>query len=791
MGRSRLVLCFLVGVFLAGVLASDAAAFSSGRVVIRRTEHGIPHIEARTFRGMGFGFGYAIAQDNICTLAETYVTVDAQRSRFFGPTGSYLQRGNGTETNNLDSDVFWQSVKDSGIVGRLLKRRGADRVSPEIRQGMRGYTAGYNRYLRDVGGARGVPDPGCRGRAWVRPISTATAFRRLYQLSLLASSGVAIPGIAAAQPPTGTQAARAPGPNPDRFIKGMLARPVMQAAGSNAVAVGRRGTRDRRHGLLLGNPHFPWLGPERFYQAHLTIPGKLDVAGAMLYGVPLVLIGHTRSLAWSHTVSTAYRFTPYELKLVPGSPTTYVVDGRSVKMKQRTVSVRVRTPEGGLRTVRHTLYSSRWGPIFTELQGQSLPWTADKAYAFADANRTNFRVFSHFLATNKAQSVRQELRILRRYTGLPWVNTIAADRSGRALYADIGTIPNVSNAKAAKCNTPLGRAAFAALGLPILDGSRTSCRWATNRDSVEPGTFGPSRLPHLLRSDYVTNSNDSYWLPNPAHPLEGFARIIGDERTQRRLRTRIGLIMARQIIRSGGFTRRRAEQMLTANRQYGGELVRDGLVELCRALPNRQAPLLSGGTIDLANACDILADWDLRENLRSRGAVLFRRIWWHFPDAAGLYSRQFDPTEPVLTPSGFNANAATRTALGEGVADLRNANIPLDAAPGDVQRRAGVPIHGGVGDPNGQFNAIYADFTPGKGFGPVTDGTSFVQAVTWNRGTCPDARTILTYSLSSNPRSPYYRDQTRLYSRKRWLRDHFCRGAVMRHTRSTLALEAP
>ena len=72
--------------------------------------------------------------------------------------------------------------------------------------------------------------------------------------------------------------------------------------------------------MVLGNPHFPWDGAERLYQAHLKIPGKLDVAGASLYGVPLVLIGHTRGLAWSHTVASAWRFTPFELTLSPQRP---------------------------------------------------------------------------------------------------------------------------------------------------------------------------------------------------------------------------------------------------------------------------------------------------------------------------------------------------------------------------------------------------------------------------------------------------------------------------------------
>src|SRR4029077_16113247 len=84
--------------------------------------------------------------------------------------------------------------------------------------------------------------------------------------------------------------------------------------GSNAVAIGSAGTRDHR-GLLLGNPHFPWIGPERLYQAPPPIPGQINVTGASIYGVALILIGHAASVAWSHTVSSARRFTIYQLKL--------------------------------------------------------------------------------------------------------------------------------------------------------------------------------------------------------------------------------------------------------------------------------------------------------------------------------------------------------------------------------------------------------------------------------------------------------------------------------------------
>ena len=54
---------------------------------IRYTTGGIPHILAHNWPDLGFGYGYAFAQDNICTMANDYVTVEAQRSRYFGPKG--------------------------------------------------------------------------------------------------------------------------------------------------------------------------------------------------------------------------------------------------------------------------------------------------------------------------------------------------------------------------------------------------------------------------------------------------------------------------------------------------------------------------------------------------------------------------------------------------------------------------------------------------------------------------------------------------------------------------------
>src|SRR5439155_14539039 len=126
-----------------------------------------------------------------------------------------------------------------------------------------------------------------------------------YHLTELASGDDVIDGIAEAAPPTpGVSRMRSEAftarLDPQTIARGLSTRLPIKGAGSNAVAVGSAGTLDKRHGLLLGNPHFPWVGPERFYQAELTIPKKLRVEGASLYGVPLILIGHTQNMAWSH-----------------------------------------------------------------------------------------------------------------------------------------------------------------------------------------------------------------------------------------------------------------------------------------------------------------------------------------------------------------------------------------------------------------------------------------------------------------------------------------------------------
>ena len=555
--------------------------------------------------------------------------------------------------------------------------------------------------------------------------------------------------------------------------------------------------------MVLGNPHFPWDGSERLYQAQATLPGKLDVSGGSLYGVPAVLIGQNRHLAWSHTVASAWRFTPFQLTLVPGDPHSYIVDGQVKAMTPVELTVKALQPDGSLEDVSRTLYETEYGPMFTSILGLPLfPWTPVQGYALGDVNYENFRYLNHFLETDRAKSVKEYDRIQQEIQGIPWVNSIAADRKGTAYYSMDGAVPNVPDSKATDCSGALGLAVFPLTGIPVLDGSRSECGWDTDPDAVVPGIFGPSELPRLFRRDYVENGNDSHWLSNPEEPLTGYARVIGDEGTTRSLRTRLGLriiidrLAGTDGLRGKGFTLRNLAKVALNNRQYAGELWRDELVAFCEANPSVSS---SAGPVDASAACPVLAAWDGRDDLDSKGAILFRRfvsrILANFTSlptgvssgyaegSESIFDAPFDPADPVNTPSGLNTDSPlVGRALGDAINDLAGAGIPLDGTLREFQyeTRAGkqIPIHGGPGT-LGVFNAINVSWNPKAGYPDVAHGTSFIAAMTWAKRGCPVRQlSFVTYSESENQNSRHAGDYTRAFSRKKWNRVPFCAADI-------------
>ncbi|MFI6030554.1 penicillin acylase family protein [Amycolatopsis magusensis] len=747
-GHSRFGRILTVALVTAAVVTTPAAADAEGgRALIRYTEHGIPHISAKSFDGLGYGYGYAAAKDNLCELANGYLTVEAKRSKHLGPEGTANPALSSASTN-LASDVHFQRINDAGVVERLL-----DQPRPEVKEIVGGYADGYNKYLAQ----HGTQDPACRDAEWLRPITELDVYRHLYAIASISGQGELADGTVGARPSGGTL----PEDAAERI--GAALTPADSPA-SNGIAVGSAGTAEGHASVLLGNPHFPWQGGRRFWQAQLTIPGRFNASGASLLGVPLIQIGHTRDAAWTHTFSTARTFGLFEVRLVPGDPLSYVVDGQPEKMSAQKVSVEVKQPDGSLATDTRTLYSTRYGPIITGIQDIPLPWTQTSAYTLRDGNATNLRSLNTWFGLNEARDVEDVSKALKSTLGVPWVNTIATDRHGKALYSDVQVVPHVTDELAERCSTPLGRQLFQAAQVSVLDGSRTDCQWGSDSDAVEPGLLGPSRLPHQVRDDYELNANDSPWLANSAEPLTGYPWIVGDVGTQRSPRTREALITTEEHL--GEFTPEVMKDALFGDRSRLAVLMADALAELCGTGP----------------ACDALASWDHTFRLESRGALLFHRFALRL-GGADIWKVKFDPADPVNTPNTLDVqHPRVRQAFDEAVADLTAAGIPLDAKLGDHQSvtRAGerIPMHGGPGH-LGILNAMATVWDPAAGNVDVVHGSSYIQVVGLSGKACPDTSTLLTYSQSTDPTSPHFADQTELFSRGEWVRGRFCEGDIL------------
>ncbi len=805
----RRVLYASVVALLAACGSSSAPSTGGGagakgyEVSITRTTLGIPHIKAASFGSMGYGYGYAFAEDNLCVMYDDFLTIRGERSKYIGPEGVYRIPANSSVTDNLSSDYFWKFQATDAVVERLKAS-----ALPELRDATRGFADGFNRYIREIqAGGHAGRHAACRDEPYIGPITEADMYRRYYRLSVIASSSVFASGIGSAQPPSPTDP-----------VAPVLGAAATQAAleqdmgalkffspdrpfGSNMYAIGPEGSADGSS-MVFGNPHFPWTGTERLYIAHATIPGKLDIMGSSLYGVPAVLIGFNDHLAWSHTVSTAYRFTLYQLVINPLNPTQYLYDGEFRDMEAVPLTVEVKQEDGTVVPQQRTLYRTHYGPMVgLKLnvaplgEVNALPWTPAIGFSMRDANAENDRLINQFAKWNQADSVAEFKDLQKSILGVPWVNTVLTGPGENAWYSDITVVPNVTDAQRATCDAQPLASVFNQLvpGVPLLDGSRSDCEWGTDADAPAPGIFGPENLPSLERADYVTNCNDSYWLVNANELVEGYDSIIGKEGTARSLRTRLCLLQAERRIagtdgRDGAkFTYAQLKDVVLSSQLYSAELARDMVLSTICPLG---FALGTTGPVDIGEACAVLAAWDGHANLDSRGAHLWREFWRRAigapgglpvnPTAALTYLTPFSADDPVNTPNTLNVALPTvQAALADAVSAVAAAGFALDAPLAEIQHSGvngtDIPIFGGTGT-EGAFTIVSTNTLNDSGYN-VTYGNSYIQAVTWDEAGV-HAEGFITYSQSTDPASPHFNDYTREYSAKRWHRFPFTAAQI-------------
>jgi acyl-homoserine-lactone acylase len=733
------------------------SAPSADSVQIVRTTHGIPHVTAANMEMLSYGIAYAHAQDNVCMSADVMATVRGQRSQHFGATATGVL---GVRTlPNAVIDAFVQAHMDDAKLSAAWAQS-----SDNNRAMARGYVAGFNRYLQDNLGK--LPAE-CNGKPWVTPMTLSDIYRSTEAIQVQAGAGALADAIAAAAPParaaliapslkssSDASQAYAQGAREQLREAGLLDSPL----GSNAWAFGKQTSANGR-GMLLGNPHYPWVGPSRFYQMHLTIPGQFDVMGAALGWTAAVQIGFNRDIAWSHTVSTGKRFTLHELSLVAGKPTTYLIDGKEETMLAKKVIVAGR---------EQTIWSSRFGPVLV-MPRAGLNWTAERAYAIQDANTGSVRSTDMYIQFAKARSV-AEMRGALNSLGTPFVNTIAADRAGDAMFADVSGVPDLELTDLQRCAPSRPAAALlAAANLVVLDGSKSDCNWKRDNTSPVPGLIAPSRMPVVVRQDWVHNSNDSFLYTHPDHKWEPVSIMVGDD-VVRRPRTRSGLMEIPEMLGKGKISLTGMQTQLFENRNLVARMVLPDLLAACPQAPNAEAK-------DGCVALKVFHDAGMRNNADAKGAPLFREFWRAASQIPNVYREPFDKARVVATPAGLRMNdAATATrvwdVLGAAVKKMRDAGFALDAPLGQVQRvvfsNENIPLHGGD-EIEGVLNNVGDRGRPGlsKEGIRIDFGISYVQTVSFDdRG--PLAQALLVYGQSVHQGSPHQTDQLRMYSEKRW-----------------------
>ncbi|WP_338747247.1 acylase [Pseudomonas putida] len=722
----------LAAALVAFSVAAQAQPAADASAQIRRTSYGVPHIVAKDERGLGYGVGYAYAQDNLCLLGNEVLTVSGERSRHFGAKGKTLE-----QRDNLTSDLFFTWLNSSTAVDSFLQAQPV-----QVQALLGGYASGYNRALAERR-REGLPAE-CGNGEWLRPITSQDLVKLTRRLLAEGGVGQFVEALAGAQPP-GLTSQQAPA-----GFATALARQERFATerGSNAVAVGAQRSANGR-GLLLANPHFPWMGGMRFYQMQLTIPGQLDVMGAALPGLPVVNIGFNRHLAWTHTVDTSNHFTLYRLQLDPKDPTRYLLDGKSLPLARQTISVAVKAEDGSLSQVERQVYSSQFGPV-VQWPGR-LDWDAHAAYSLRDANLDNTRVLQQWYQINRADSLAALKGSVEQLQGIPWVNTLAVDQGGGALYLNQSVVPYVDQQLLGACSNPQGQGRMV-----VLDGSRSACQWKVDPQAAQPGIFPARLLPSLERKDFVQNSNDPAWMANPAQPLTGYSPLVSRSDQPLGMRSRFALQRLQGTAKLGVDE---LQRMVTDDEVYLASLVLPDLLQWCE----------SAGA-DVQAVCSSLAAWNGKADLDSGiGLVHFQNLFNALAEHPESWRVAFDPADPQHTPRGLAVEqAAVRKLVHDAaLASLKQVNdsgVAGEARWGQVQQALdGTPVPGGP-QALGVYNAMYS-VPHGQGKRLVVSGTSYLQLVSFtDKG--PEARGLLAFSQSSEAASAHASDQTKAFAAK-------------------------
>ncbi|WP_433931231.1 penicillin acylase family protein [Sorangium cellulosum] len=505
--------------------------------------------------------------------------------------------------------------------------------------------------------------------------------------------------------------------------------------GSNGWAVAGARTRDGR-AILANDMHLELGVPNVWYRAELR-HGDAEVAGLVLPGVPMVVVGTNRHVAWGLTSLDGDLLDLVELEVHPERPDEYRTPSGWKRFDVAQEIIRVR----GEADVAVTARSTVWGPVASRpLLGRpvALRWAALDPEA----------VDLGLLAMERVRSVDEAVAVMNRAHG-PACNVLLADRRGRVAWTVTGPLPR--------------RRGF--------DGA-VSRSWADGSAGWD-GYLPPAALPRVVDppSGFVVNANQRMPLGAGAPALgRDYANGYRAHRITERLRA------ARPVAEADLF-------QLQLDAQAGFfDVYRDLALRVLGGEAASRRPAL-------AEARRAVEAWDGRADVSSVGLALiarFRRVLADEVFAAWLgASRAAEPTlelsladidtplqralterPPGVAPAG-GWDAFLLGAMERAVAEVkqRHGARPLDQIEWGAVSQVRIAHPLGAIPELGALLNMATEPLAGCGFCVRLAAGSLgaSERLVVSPGHEPDGVLHMPAGQSGDPRSPHYRDQQRAW----------------------------
>ncbi len=194
------------------------------------------------------------------------------------------------------------------------------------------------------------------------------------------------------------------------------------------------GTRSRTGApLLAGDPHLAFSFPAIWYLARIDTP-TTTLAGATAPGVPFLVIGRNRSIAWSFTTAPADTQDVFVETVLPDGARYATPHGpRAFASRVETIAVR------GGKPVSLTVRETRHGPVISDLSPFAKSAPSGRVLAVSMTSLLPGDASTGLLALNRARTV-DEAGLAAGLIVAPVQNLLVADRSRIALFTT-GQVP--------------------------------------------------------------------------------------------------------------------------------------------------------------------------------------------------------------------------------------------------------------------------------------------------------------------------------------------------------------